>query len=88
MSGNVSENVELGQLPQPQECYADGHQEDECEKEDKEEEMSLLGENDGAVSSPPVQIVVAARPARHGSGEEQIINKSIIIYRLVLLRFA
>ena len=71
MFGNVSENVELGQLPQPQECYEDGHQEDECEKEDKEEEMSLLGENDGAVSSPPVQIVVAAR---HGSGEEQIIN--------------
>eukprot|EP00092_Neocalanus_flemingeri_P083174 GFUD01104354.1.p1 GENE.GFUD01104354.1~~GFUD01104354.1.p1 ORF type:complete len:317 (-),score=126.24 GFUD01104354.1:63-1013(-) len=65
MSRNVSENVELGQLTeQPQECYEDGHQEDECEKEDlkegREEEMSLLGEEDG-VSSPPVQIVTAAR---------------------------
>jgi len=61
MSDNVSENVELGHLPQqPQECCEDDHQEGECEEAKEEEKMSLLGEED-SLSCPPVQIVIADR---------------------------
>jgi len=69
MSDNVSENVELGHLPQqPQECCEDDHQEGELDEDDEEgkeeEKMSLLGEED-SLSCPPVQIVIADR---HRSG--------------------
>eukprot|EP00092_Neocalanus_flemingeri_P070781 GFUD01086908.1.p1 GENE.GFUD01086908.1~~GFUD01086908.1.p1 ORF type:complete len:271 (+),score=113.33 GFUD01086908.1:134-946(+) len=74
MSLHVSENVQLEQLTeQPQECYEDGQKEDEGEKEDlkegREEEMSLLGEED-RLSCPPVQIITAAR---HTSGAALVV---------------
>jgi len=63
MASNDSESLDLERLPEPDQQH-DKQQEDKCEKEDdkegKEEEMSLLGEEDG-VSSPPLQIVMAAR---------------------------
>ena len=75
MSDNVSENVELGHLPQqPQECCEEDHQEGELDEDDEEgkeeEKMSLLGEED-SLSCPPVQIVIADR---HRSGEDRQNN--------------
>jgi len=69
MSDNVSDNVELGHLPQqPQECCEDDHQEGDLDEDDEEskveEKMSLLLEVD-SLSCPPVQIVIADR---HRSG--------------------
>jgi len=69
---SYKENVELAQLSQKQQtiCDHDGGGLDECEKEVKEEEMSLLG-NENSQACPRVQIVTADR---HSSGP--VLTKS------------
>ena len=75
MSFHASENLGLGQLTtEKNETFEKYHPDDGCDEEDdkeeREEEMSLLGVED-STACPPVQIVISGR---HSSGEDNLIN--------------